>query len=603
MKAGVKGRTAAQPVSRLSSAAMPLDPIVSLAVALAEAPGTCACLLGAGVSMDAGVPTAWEIRQDGFRRLFQQETGSEQSPSDEELAQWLQKQGHEELDYSALLDAIAPDPAVRRAFLAGYFEGAEPGDAHQRLAELAAGGFIRVFVTTNFDRLLERALVARGLEPVVVSDDPTLRAAPSREHSNVFVIKAHGDYMQETIRNTPTELAELSPALTEELRGIVDRHGLLVVGWKGSDPALAEVVRRRSPSRYGVWWLSRTDPPGDPGRALVEAIGARVIVRPAGAGAFLAELDRRVGTYAVHQSGDDPGSVHDQVLALIKRGEDVELDELLRREQDAFASAFDQVRADYANRQPDDDAVTALWELLGAATDRRLASLIPLALHRPDLLRAEIERETARASNTPPRDGYDVWLKPWRVPFWVLGMALGALSLNLRRFASLGPLVSATWRESSGYASDFVGPPGELSEWVAQKYGPKAENWLVQDLEQKEWLTDRYSELRWEGEPNRSLVAFAVVLNLAVGFRGEQGYVAWWSPYERAAESFVTELVRDSAAREGIASALGVDLATFDERAGAILGAARGIGHFPEISRPANILAQLAPSEEAPASG
>ena len=30
--------------------AVPLDPIVSLAVALAEAPGTCACVFGAGVS-------------------------------------------------------------------------------------------------------------------------------------------------------------------------------------------------------------------------------------------------------------------------------------------------------------------------------------------------------------------------------------------------------------------------------------------------------------------------------------------------------------------------------------------------------------------------
>jgi hypothetical protein len=167
--------------------------------------------------------------------------------------------------------------------------------------------------------------------------------------------------------------------------------------------------------------------------------------------------------------------------------------------------------------------------------------------------------------------------------------------------------VSATWREPSGYASDFVGPPGEVSEWVAEKYGPKTEqgwifagwNWLGQDLEQKEWLLDRYPDwLRREGEPNRSLVAFAIVLNLAAGFRGEQGYVAWWSPYERASESFVTELVRDTAAREGIASALGVDLSAFDERAGAIVGASRGIGHFPEIARPASILGQLVPSSE-----
>lgn len=588
--------------------AVSLDPIVSLAVALAEAPGTCACLLGAGVSMDAGIPTAWEIRQDGFRRLFQQETGAEMSPSDEQLAEWLKENGHEGLGYSEVLDVIAPDPAIRRALLANYFDGAKPGEAHERLADLAANGVIRVFLTTNFDRLLEQALSARGVAPVVVSDDATLRAAPSREHTPVFVVKAHGDYMQETIRNTPTELAELPPVLTDELRRIVDRHGLLVIGWKGSDPALAEIIRARSPSRYGVWWLSRSEPLAEPGRTLAETVGARMVIRPSGAGAFFTELTRRVGAYTVNESGDDPASVHDQVLALVKRGEDVELDQVLRREQQAFAAAFDQVRADYARRQPDDEASTSAWEMLSAATDRRLASLAPLAVYRTELLRTEIERDTARASNATLRDGYDVWLKPWRFPFWVLGMALGGLSVSLRRYASLGPLVSAKWSDPSGYSSDFVGSPGELSEWVAARYGPAprtnqtwvfaAWNWLVDDLQQREWLTDRYPDwLRREGEPNRSMVAFALVLNLAAGFRdGEGSYVAWWSPYTRDTESFATELVRDTAAREEVAAALGVDLATFDQRSAGIVAAAHGIGSFPEIERPANILARLAPN-------
>ena len=56
---------------RLRSPVVPLDPIVSLSVALAEAPGTCAFFLGAGVSRDAGVPTGYEVMRDGLRRLHQ----------------------------------------------------------------------------------------------------------------------------------------------------------------------------------------------------------------------------------------------------------------------------------------------------------------------------------------------------------------------------------------------------------------------------------------------------------------------------------------------------------------------------------------------------
>jgi hypothetical protein len=421
----------------------------------------------------------------------------------------------------------------------------------------------------------------------------------------VFIVKAHGDYMQETIRNTTEELSELPAGLTDELRLIVDRHGLLVLGWKGTDPALGEIIRGRSPSRYGVWWLSRSETLGEPGRTLAEAVSSRVIVRPSGAGSFLAELASRVGAFTLHESGNDPGSVHDQVLNLVKRGEDVELDGLLRREHDALASSFEQVRADYSNRQPEDKVIAAAWGTLGVATDRRLASLIPLAIYRPELLKGEIERDAARASTAQLRDGYEAWLKPWRLSFWVIGMTLGALSLSLRRYAALGLITSATWREPSGHSIYYVGHPGDLGEWVAKKYGPQtangwifaAWNWLDQDLGEKEWLAHRYPDwLRRKDEPNRSMVAFSVVTNLADGLRGGEGYVAWWSPYERATESFVNELVRDTAAREGIAAALGAELTTFDAKAAGILAAARGIGPFPEIRRPASILEQLAPS-------
>src|SRR5207249_148552 len=138
------------------------------------------------------------------------------------------------------------------------------------------------------------------------------------------------DMLQETIRNTPAELAELPTGLADELRAIFDHHGLLVIGWSGRDPAVAEMVRGRSPSRYGAWWLSRSEEPAEPARTLIEMIGARLIVRP-GAAEFLADLERRLAVYRVHESGNDPGSVHDEVLALLRRGNEVELDEALRR--------------------------------------------------------------------------------------------------------------------------------------------------------------------------------------------------------------------------------------------------------------------------------
>jgi NAD-dependent SIR2 family protein deacetylase len=66
-----------------------------------------------------------------------------------------------------LLDALVATPAERQQLLRGYFEpteeGAEQGIktptvAHQAIAELVSEGYVRVVLTTNFDRLTERAI-------------------------------------------------------------------------------------------------------------------------------------------------------------------------------------------------------------------------------------------------------------------------------------------------------------------------------------------------------------------------------------------------------------------------------------------------------------
>src|SRR3979490_2354815 len=66
-----------------------LDPIVSLSVAVAEAPGSYALLLGSGVSRDAGVPTGRDVFWRAVAELYRVEQVSDETPGEEELAAWL----------------------------------------------------------------------------------------------------------------------------------------------------------------------------------------------------------------------------------------------------------------------------------------------------------------------------------------------------------------------------------------------------------------------------------------------------------------------------------------------------------------------------------
>lgn len=159
---------------------MTLDPIVSLSVAIAEAPGSHAFLLGLGISREAGVPTGQQVFWQAVGELYRLENETGETPDQDGLTDWLKKTDREGFGYSQLLELIAPDPANRRDYLAKHFAGRELGVAHQELAGLAEQGLIRVFVTTNFDRLLEYALQARGVEPVIMTNAADLAAAPRR---------------------------------------------------------------------------------------------------------------------------------------------------------------------------------------------------------------------------------------------------------------------------------------------------------------------------------------------------------------------------------------------------------------------------------------
>lgn len=147
-----------------------LDPQVMLATAVHAQPGVYALLLGSGVSTGAGVPTGWGVVWELIRRAAAaaapDDGAAAQKAHDDPESWWIEHGGGEPLGYSNLLAALAPTPAARHALVAGFFEPTQddleaglkvPSDAHRAVADLVKRGSVRVIVTTNFDRLTERA--------------------------------------------------------------------------------------------------------------------------------------------------------------------------------------------------------------------------------------------------------------------------------------------------------------------------------------------------------------------------------------------------------------------------------------------------------------
>jgi hypothetical protein len=574
---------------------MSLDPIISLSVALAEAPGTCAFFLGSGVSRDAGVPTGQEIMREGLRKLHQLETESAEPANDAELETWLTETGRDGVTYSELLGLIAPDQGVRREYLAAFFEGKQPGRTHDLLAGLAERGLARVFITTNFDRLLEHALQARGIEPIVIASDADLKTAPSREHARCVVLKPHGDYLRQTIRNTPEELAELEPAMTAELAEVFNRYGTVVVGYSGADEGIAQTLRARQ-SRYGLWWVAR-GAPGQPAAELVEATAGRIIVRDSAAD-FLGDLDRRLAVFEEHPSGLTPAIVRDSTRALLSSKDEVGLEEDLRRERNWFEGEIERVAANLRPRHPQEDgAMHDAWDALRPLLERRVASLLPLGLYAPDRFAYEIAQLSRTLERRPLSGGYTIWaeLGEWAVAW--LGYVCGALLVRLERYEPLTPLLTSTWTSQNGHSEQLVWLPGETGHALGVALAPQGQRWLsptweflTGSLQSMDWFRERYPELFSEDEPRRSMAQFDMLLCIQCGLVDHRA-LAFFELARDASTEFALRLHRDQRLRERIAAIFGVTLDEFDAAAPSHLRDAHGFQEgFTDHGAAANIL-------------
>lgn len=278
-----------------------IEPILSLALTIEGNPGVYSLLLGSGVSRSAGVPTGYDIIAHLTEQVAKL-TGAEMPVGG--AVGWYRDQFGKEPEYGELLDAVAKTSPERAQLLRGYFEPSaeerenglkQPTAAHRAIAELVELGYIRVILTTNFDRLTEQALQDRGIVPTVVASVDAIAGARPLAHSRCTIVKLHGDYLDTRLRNTTAELEEYPPELNQLLDRVIDEYGLIVAGWSADwDVALRGALERAKGRRFSTYWAVFGEP-SECTRNLIQLRGALEIqIAPGGADEFFQQLAEKV---------------------------------------------------------------------------------------------------------------------------------------------------------------------------------------------------------------------------------------------------------------------------------------------------------------------
>lgn len=236
---------------------MGIERLTTLAFSMYTNKGAYALLLGAGISRSAHIPSGWEVEN-----LLIEQLAAIQGVADiEDWHQWYKDKYGNSATYSSLLEELVKEPTERVQLMRGFFEPTDeekelgwkkPTKAHEAIAKLAKDGYIRVILTTNFDRLLERALEAEDVIPQVICHESDIeKSTPIIHGKNVTIIKINGDYIDCRFRNTTEELDNYPEAMNNYISRIFEDYGLITCGWSATwDKGLVDIINGSSSSRY-----------------------------------------------------------------------------------------------------------------------------------------------------------------------------------------------------------------------------------------------------------------------------------------------------------------------------------------------------------------
>lgn len=253
--------------------------------------GQIAWLIGAGASAAGGIPTGQDMITDFKARMYCAQMGIARREVDPGDPLWLERissyfdgshglprRGAPE-EYAAAFELAYPDSGDRRAYIDEAVRRGSPSFGHRVLAAIIASRRVPALFTTNFDPLIENSAVTAD-ELLSTSDRLHLAVADLnrsdvaerclRESAWPLLVKLHGDFQSDRLKNIASELADQDEHLRRVFVSTCQRFGLLVVGYSGRDvsvtEALAEAASHQGAYPAGLYWCVR------PGQVLLPSV-------------------------------------------------------------------------------------------------------------------------------------------------------------------------------------------------------------------------------------------------------------------------------------------------------------------------------------------
>ncbi len=224
--------------------------------------------LGAGASVNSEIPSADGMVEKWKRDLYDK-TKKKNSANDfksweEEiypawLDDWKKKiREPNEKEYGALFRYFHKQPRQRQLYIETIIDGKEPTFGYLYLSGIISENRFNRILTTNFDDLLSDSLFRYYDRKAVVAAFDSSVTSFRIESTRPKIIKLHGDFLYDNLKNISQELKSLDTVMEEKLYQVCKDSGLIVVGYSGRDESimapLRDMVRKAQYLNMGLHW-------------------------------------------------------------------------------------------------------------------------------------------------------------------------------------------------------------------------------------------------------------------------------------------------------------------------------------------------------------
>lgn len=216
-------------------------------------------MLGAGSSVTSKVKLAKDMIREWREKHYEM-----YKHQDERIEEHLKKQSWYETseEYSILFEKLFDQPSQRREYIETCIKNANPSWGYIYLVNLLMKQVFNTVFTTNFDDLLNEACYSFSSEvrPIVCAHDSSISSIRITS-SRPKIIKLHGDFLFDNIKNTIRELESLEQNTQDKFKQYASEFGFIVLGYSGNDRSVMDtfntLLKFDNYFPHGIYWCVR----------------------------------------------------------------------------------------------------------------------------------------------------------------------------------------------------------------------------------------------------------------------------------------------------------------------------------------------------------